>query len=66
MKATDLRATAVSELETELAGLMKERFALSMQKATGQLKKPHLLTHLRRDIARIKTVLAEKKVKAHD
>jgi large subunit ribosomal protein L29 len=61
MDAKALREKSKSELEAELLDLRKEQFSLRMQKAAGQLKQTHELRRVRRDIARIKTVLAEKK-----
>jgi large subunit ribosomal protein L29 len=60
MKATELRAKSVEELNKELIGLLKEQFNLRMRKATGQLNQSHLLKGVRRDIARVKTVLNDK------
>ena len=60
MKAIDLREKSVDELQQELLGLLKEQFNLRMQKTTGQLAQTHLLGQVRRDIARVKTVLNEK------
>lgn len=60
MKANELREKDPKELGEELAKLRKEQFSLRMQRASGQLGQSHLLQETRRDIARIKTVLAEK------
>lgn len=60
MKVADLRNKSVRELNEELLKRRKEQFGLRMQKASGQLGQTHLLTETRHDIARIKTVLAEK------
>ena len=60
MKAQDLRAKSADELKDELLSLGKARFALRMQAATGQLGKTSELKKVRRDIARVKTVLTEK------
>lgn len=60
MKATELKAKSVEELNSELLGLLREQFNLRMQAATGQLAQTHLLKTVRRDIARVKTILAEK------
>jgi large subunit ribosomal protein L29 len=60
MKASDVRAKTVDELDTDLAGLKKEQFNLRFQKATGQLEKTGRVKQVRRDIARIKTIAAEK------
>lgn len=61
MKAVDLRAKSVAELEQELEGLLAEQFKLRMQKAAGQLQQTHQLEGTRRNIARVKTVLQELK-----
>ncbi|MEH6561579.1 MAG: 50S ribosomal protein L29 [Marinobacter sp.] len=60
MKATELRAKSAEELKQDLIGLLKEQFNLRMRKATGQLNQSHLLPGVKRDIARVKTVLNEK------
>jgi large subunit ribosomal protein L29 len=64
MKANDLRQKGVEELNQELLGLLREQFNLRMQKGTGQLSQPHRVKVVRRDIARIKTVLEQKAGKA--
>jgi len=60
MKASELREKSVEELNQELLGLLREQFNLRMQAATGQLNQTHLLTQVRKDIARVKTVLNDK------
>ncbi|TVU75800.1 50S ribosomal protein L29 [Vibrio tasmaniensis] len=60
MKAQDLREKNVEELKAELLNLLREQFNLRMQAATGQLQQTHTLKAVRRDIARVKTVLTEK------
>ncbi len=60
MKAVELREKSVDELNSELLELLKEQFTLRMQKSSGQLAQAHLLGKVRRDIARVKTVLNEK------
>jgi large subunit ribosomal protein L29 len=60
MKAGELRSKSVSELKMELHNLLRERFNLTMQKGTGQLSRPDQVKKVRRDIARINTVLTEK------
>jgi large subunit ribosomal protein L29 len=60
MKVAELRNKSIKELQEELLKRRKEQFGLRMQKASGQLGQTHLLAATRRDIARIKTVLAEK------
>ena len=61
MDAQDLRAKKESELREELSGLLQEQFNLRMQRGIGQLPTPHDLRRVRRDIARVRTVLNEKK-----
>ena len=60
MKATDLRAKSVEELNAELIELRRALFSLRMQLATQQLNKVDQLGKVRKDVARVKTVLAEK------
>jgi large subunit ribosomal protein L29 len=60
MKATDLRAKSVEELNAELIDLRRAQFSLRMQVATQQLSKVDQLGKVRKDVARVKTVLAEK------
>lgn len=59
MNASDLRQKNGEELKGELLDLRREQFNLRMQQATGQLVRPHEYRRVRRDIARIKTVLSE-------
>ena len=60
VKAQDLRAKTPDELKTQLVGLKKEAYNLRFQGATGQLENPARMRTVRREIARVKTVLAEK------
>jgi large subunit ribosomal protein L29 len=60
MDAKELRARSPDELAEELVKLRKEQFALRMQRATGQQPKPDQFGKVRRNIARLKTVLREK------
>lgn len=60
MKAKELREKNVEELNAELLNLLREQFNLRMQLAGGQLQQPHLLKQVRRDVARVKTLLTEK------
>ena len=60
MNAHDLRTKKESELREELSGLLREQFNLRMQRGIGQLATPHDLRRVRRDIARVRTVLNEK------
>ncbi len=59
MKANELRKKSETELRSELLGLLREQFNLRMQKGTGQLGSPARFKSLRKDIARVKTVLTE-------
>lgn len=60
MKAVDLRAKSVDELNTELEALLKAHFSLRMQVSMQQLTKTSEIRQVRRDIARVRTVLHEK------
>ncbi|MFG1487786.1 50S ribosomal protein L29 [Oceanospirillum sp. HFRX-1_2] len=60
MKAAELREKSVQELNEQLETLLRDQFQLRMQKGTGQLNQTHLLQQVRRDIARVKTLLKEK------
>ena len=60
MKAKEMHAKSVEELERELADLAKAQFGLRVQLATQQLNNTSEMRKTRRNIARIKTVLAEK------
>jgi large subunit ribosomal protein L29 len=60
MKATELRAKSVDELNAELIELRRAQFSLRMQLATQQLNKVDQPGKVRKDVARVKTVLAEK------
>ena len=64
MKASELKQKNVEDLQQELHGLLREQFNLRMQRGTGQLSQPHRMKAVRRDIARVKTVLNEKAGKA--
>ena len=60
MKASELRGKSPDDLRKELAALLRDQFNLRMQKATQQLNNTSQLKKVRRDIARVHTVLAEK------
>ncbi|WP_026376861.1 50S ribosomal protein L29 [Aestuariibacter salexigens] len=60
MKATELKEKSVEELNAELTNLLREQFNLRMQHATGQLEKSDQLKKVRRNIARVKTILTQK------
>lgn len=61
MKIADIRAKSAEQLQEELLTLSKEQFNLRFQKSTAQLEKQGRIRAVRRDIAKIKTVLAELK-----
>ncbi len=60
MKATELRSKTVEELNNELIELRRAQFSMRMQLATQQFNKVDQVGKVRRDIARVRTVLAEK------
>lgn len=60
MKIQEIREMSVKELASRKNELEHEAFNLRIQRQGGQLEKPHLLTTIRRDIARISTALTEK------
>ncbi len=62
MKASDVRTKSADQLKDELIKLKKEQFNLRFQSATGQLEKTARMKEVRRDIARVKTILREKAV----
>ncbi|MCZ4299434.1 50S ribosomal protein L29 [Henriciella marina] len=59
MKTGDLRSKSADQLQAQLVQLKKEQFNLRFQQATGQLEKTARVKEVRRDIARVKTLLAE-------
>ena len=63
MKATELRAKNGDDLQKELESLLKAQFGLRMQRATQQLTNTSQMKKVRRDIARVKTVMKEKAAK---
>src|SRR4030095_10755390 len=62
MKASDARAMSVDQLDDEVLKLKKEQFNLRFQRATGQLENTARVREVRRDIARMKTIAAQKRV----
>ena len=60
MKASELRQKTTEDLNNMLGECVKEQFNLRMQKATGQLAKPSELKRVKREVARIHTILSEK------
>ena len=64
MKASEVRAMSVSELNTKLDTLKKDLFFLRMQHATNQLDNPLKIAEVKRDIARVKTIIREQQTAA--
>jgi len=64
MKAGDARQMTVDQLDDELVKLKKEQFNVRFQRATGQLENTARVRQVRRDIARVSTIAAEKRAKA--
>ncbi|MFT7006318.1 MAG: large subunit ribosomal protein L29 [Colwellia sp.] len=60
MKVSELKAKSIEELNAELLALLREQFNYRMQASTGQLAQTHLLRIVRRNIARVKTIITEK------
>lgn len=60
MNATELNQKSVEELNAELVNLLREQFNLRMQHSTGQLEKTDQIRTVRRNIARVKTILTQK------
>jgi len=63
-KREDLSVATDDQLSTQLGDLKREQFNLRFQKATGQIEKTHRVNEVRKDIARIKTVLRTKQAQA--
>ena len=64
MKIDEIRGMTPDQLAEQLVSLKKEQFNLRFQKATGQVEKTHRVDQVRKDIARIKTVLRTKQAQA--
>ena len=64
MKASEVRNMSSAELETKLNGLKKDLFYLRLQHATNQLDNPLKIADVKRDIARVKTIIREKELQA--
>ena len=60
MKTSDIRKMSADEINSKIAEIKNELFELRMKQATGSLDKPHKINALRKDVARLKTVLSEK------
>ncbi len=63
-KASDIRTKTADELQDQLLSLKKEQFNLRFQKATGQLENTARVRQIRRDVARVKTIQAQKAASA--
>ena len=63
MKATEIRKMSAAELEAKLADLKKDLFTLRMQPATNQLANPRQIAAVKKEIARVKTILREKELR---
>jgi len=61
MKISEIKELTVKELETRKRELKHEIFNLRIQQQAGQLERPHMLRNIRRDVARVDTVLSAKK-----
>ena len=59
MKASEIRTMSVTDINNKIVETKKELFELRMKQATGSLDKPHMINKLRKDVARMKTVLTE-------
>ena len=64
MKAKEIREMSAAELQSKLADLKKDLFTLRMQHATNQLDNPMKIDAVKKDIARIKTIIREKEISA--
>lgn len=60
MKASELKSKSTSDLNNELIALLKEQFNLRIQRGMGQVTQTHLFRNIKKQIARIKTILSEK------
>ena len=63
MISTEYKDASDEELQEKIGGLFKELFELRMQKSTGQLGQTHLIKQVKKNIAKIKTLMAERKLK---
>ena len=62
MKSKEIRELSIEDLNKEMQNLLKEQFNFRMMKGSGQLSKTHDMKRVRRDIARIKTVIKEREI----
>jgi large subunit ribosomal protein L29 len=65
MNVNEMKSKTVVDLRDELEDLLQEQFKLRMQKGMGQMTNIHELRRLRRDIARVKTVMTEKSIEGN-
>jgi large subunit ribosomal protein L29 len=65
MKPQDIRELTDDEIQERIQELQEERFRLRFRSATMELENPKLLTEIRRDIARMKTILSERELAQH-
>jgi len=66
MKADEIRDWENSEIDARLGELKEEQFRLRFRNATMELENPRILQHIRRDIARLKTILRERELAGND
>ena len=66
MKASEVRAMSLEDLEKKLADLKKDLFNLRLQNATNQLENPSKINDVKKDIARVKTIIREKQTASAD
>ena len=66
MKANEVRKMSASELESKLVDLKKDLFNLRLQNATNQLDNPSRISDVKKDIARVKTIIREKQTASAD
>ena len=64
MTAAEIRSMSTAELEAKLASLKKDLFTLRMQHATNQLDNPLQIQNVKKDIARVKTIIREKELRS--
>ena len=64
MNTSEMKEKSLDELQEELVSLSKDQFNYRMQKSTGQLSQTHLLKEVSKDIARVKTVMNQKRQQA--
>ena len=66
MKANEVRKMSAAELESKLVDLKKDLFNLRLQNATNQLDNPSRISDVKKDIARVKTIIREKQTASAD